>query len=209
MGNIGTAYGCIFAYVGGQAHPDFRSRTLQNKEAVRALPEGDEYPELTRNMFSITATSYPGPGLYKYQVVHFGLSMKDAHEEWDLWMRKFERLLGRMAWNEAELHLTLEPRKEQQQARFDFRWEVPPEASPSQPEQWLRTGELPYSGSRERCREWVPEAELELGERPEDPELMQRLLYAYQRTHQDEKARALWEALRRLDPERARTIELI
>ncbi len=43
-------------------------------EAIRSLPEADDYPELTRNMLSVTARSYPEPGLYKYQMVHFGLS---------------------------------------------------------------------------------------------------------------------------------------
>ncbi len=222
MGMIGTAYGCIFCPVGGESHPAFRSRVEQNQEAVRALPKTDRYPPLTRNMFAITAAAYPGPGLYKIQMVHFGLSLKDAQEEWDVWLRKLEQLLGSMYWERAELRLELDgPIGEPSQSRFDFRWEATPDVvtpgttPPPEPPNvafpsrgsWHRTGKLPYSASWERCRAWIPEAENELAGRPDDMELMERLLYAYHRMGDDNKAGALGQKLRTLDPARAQRLE--
>lgn len=206
MGIIGTAYGCIFCRVGGQSNSHFQSRSQQTENALRTLPVTDDYPGLTRNMFSITAKAYPEPGLYQYQLVHFGLSLKDAHEEWDLWIRKFERLLTDMPWEKAELRLELEPRPEQSRTCFDFRWDVPLHASPSSREQWLRQGDLPYSRSRERFKKWVAEQKA-IQEPFQDPELMQRWIVAYLRINENEKSRALYESLRELDPRRAQPMK--
>ncbi len=48
-----------------------------------------------------------------------------------------------------------------------------------------------------------------LKEKPEDTELIQRLLYAYQRIDRDDKARELYEILRELDPEAAGNVQWI
>lgn len=195
MGTIATIYGCIFCYGG----PRREELARTNEEALRSLPEEDRYPPLTRNMFALTATDYPQPGFYKYQMIHFGASLKEDGEEWDVWLKKFERLLARLEWDKAELHLSLEVR-----GRFDYTWIKPPDQAVQ-----FSGGPRYFGARRLRYLEWVPAAEEELRLRPEDASLMARLVYAYQRIDEDDKARHLFDRLLTLDPEQAKTVEWI
>lgn len=204
MGAITTIHGCIFCYMGPIRRE--ASAAERNREAIQALPEDDHYPKLTRNMFAITAMDYPEPGLYKYQMIHFGLSMKDGGEVWDVWLKKFERLLGRMEWDKAELRLDVgETFAGHDGSQFDFIWEKPHDG-----------GEVRFSGGPRwfgeelgRFQGWVPEAEAELRANPEDASLMIRLIHAYQRVGEDEKARHLFGILEAFDPQAAALVEWI
>jgi hypothetical protein len=204
MGSITTIHGCIFCYLG----PTKREQGAAgvNRTAIRTLPEDDHYPKLTRNMFGITAMDYPEPGLYKYQMIHFGASMKDGAEFWDIWLRKFERLLGRMFWDKAELRLDLGGQiAGHDQEQFDYIWEKSAEG-----------GEIQFGGGPRwfgeqlpRFRDWVPEAEEELRANPNDVSLVIRLVYCYQRVGENEKARHLYGHLATLDPLAAADVEWI
>ncbi len=81
MGKVCTIHGCIFG-----------SNIKENIDVIESLPEDDEWPRLTRNMFSITSTDYDVPGFYKVQMIHFGASIKYLDEDWDELLEKFEYL---------------------------------------------------------------------------------------------------------------------
>lgn len=71
-------------------------RALQHNRAVlNRLPADDDWPFLTRSMFS-TAGAAPERGRYRSQVVHVGASMKRVECEWHEWLPKFEALLARL-----------------------------------------------------------------------------------------------------------------
>ena len=197
MGNIATIYGCIFSY----ASQNREEQARVNDEALRSLPEEDRHPPVTRNMFAVTATGYPQPGLYKYMMIHFGASLKEDGQDWDVWLKKFERFLARMEWDEVKLHLDIEGK-----GRFDCTWQKLPDERRSVR---FSGGPRYFEGRRTRFQEWVPVAEEELRLRPDDASLMVRLVYAYQRIDEDEKARQLFERLVRIDPKQAATVEWI
>jgi hypothetical protein len=204
MGLITTIHGCIFCYLGPIRMEEEAARL--NHEATQALPEDDHYPKLTRNMFAITAMDYPEPGLYKYQMIHFGASMKDGGEVWDIWLRKFERLLGRMAWDKAELRLDVGGRiAGHDQEQFDFTWEK----SDAGGEVQFSGGPRWFGEQLQRARDWVPKAEEELRASPSDVSLLIRLIHAYERVGENEKARNLCRNLEALDPQAAADIEWI
>lgn len=71
------------------------------------LPVTDDWPFLTRSMFSIPGEN-SHEGTYRTQVIHFGASIKDAQEEWNTWLLKFETLLSRLYWFSAVVHLESE-----------------------------------------------------------------------------------------------------
>ena len=113
MGHEVIIHGAI---EGSTLDPD-RYRLLQdrNAEVIRALPETDDFPWLTRDMFALPASE--PQGTYRSQVIHFGLSLKDDPQgvgELDAWptperegihgwMTKFERLLAHLYWFGADL----------------------------------------------------------------------------------------------------------
>jgi hypothetical protein len=87
-----------------------------NAAIVRSLPDRDEeWPFLTRHMFAFAERSPEGGndrGLYKSQVIHFGVSFKDdpnpvgRSEVWEAWLGKFEELLLKnLAWVSAKVHI--------------------------------------------------------------------------------------------------------
>ena len=103
MGSESIIYGIIEGAT--WRSDDFRRLHRLNRQILdQALPMTDEWPFLTRGMFSI-----PGEecheGTYRTQVIHFGASIKDAEEEWDNWVVKFEVLLSRLYWTSALVHL--------------------------------------------------------------------------------------------------------
>jgi hypothetical protein len=84
-------------------------RLLQNRnvEVINSLPEEDEYPWLTKAMFA-----FPGQrpqGTFREQVIHFGLSLKDDPNDRErilLWIKKFESLLKKLYWWQAQVMLS-------------------------------------------------------------------------------------------------------
>jgi len=96
-----------------------------NRSVLGNLPATDEWPWLTRSMFTVPE-SYPR-GIYHTPVIHFGLSMKDdapaplastvdGRPEWpmrdrecvDGWIARFEALLRKLYWIGANVHISTE-----------------------------------------------------------------------------------------------------
>lgn len=80
-----------------------------NREVIGGLPTEDEWPFLVRDSFALPAL-YPH-GIYRTQIIHFGLSLKDEptdRDVWDLWIHKFEAVLRRMYWLRATVTLETE-----------------------------------------------------------------------------------------------------
>lgn len=104
MDQESIVYGCIKDTVSLMADAE-RLRT--NREAMLALPGADEWPFLSREMFSIPAANTLNTH-YQTDVMHFGASYKAVEYEWDQWVEQFEQLLKRMYWVSATVHLETE-----------------------------------------------------------------------------------------------------
>jgi hypothetical protein len=185
MSVVSTVHGCIFAYV--------KMDLEQNQRVIEGLPAEDFYPQLTRNMFSVTATDPAQPGLYKVQAIPFGASFKFFPDYWDVWLRKFERLLRRLAWDRAELRLRIENEV------FDYTWT----------ERGFEGGPREFGEMLPRVRGVVAEMEERLRRDSDDAMLMKSLVQVYDRVGESAKARALYARLLELDPERAARVEWI
>ena len=112
MGKVCTVHGCIFGNARG------------NINTIETLPADDDWPRLTRNMFSITSTDYDRPGFYKIQMIHFGASIKYLDEDWHEWLEKFESLLERLSWSEVFMLLTMDwPSDGFKEKRYEYKWE--------------------------------------------------------------------------------------
>jgi hypothetical protein len=106
MGMSTSLYGCIVEY---GLYNDLQSRIKNHNDvAIKSLPDFDEWPPLTRQMFSITQDSdFPTTSLtYEYQgrAIHFGGQFKSIEYEWRAWKEKFENLLTKLIWREAFVH---------------------------------------------------------------------------------------------------------
>jgi hypothetical protein len=99
----------VYGYIYGTPWKPEEYRKLQelNCEVLDSLPESDEWPFLTRSMFSV-----PGwraqEGTYQGQIIHFGASLKELEYDWPQWLAKFENLLSKLFWNSAIVHLESE-----------------------------------------------------------------------------------------------------
>lgn len=77
-----------------------------NREALSAVPDDDDWPWVVQGVFALPAP-YP-QGIYRRQIIHFGLSMKDDPYKRDLrdvWLGKFERVLRNLYWWSATTHI--------------------------------------------------------------------------------------------------------
>ncbi len=110
-------YGCIRDLPFGDAR-DCRLRRLQNQRVINRLPDQDEWPFLSREMFAVSGDA-PVFGTYQTQIIHFGASYAAVEYEWELWMRKFEELLAKMYWVSATVHLETEL-----SGNHTFHWET-------------------------------------------------------------------------------------
>jgi len=80
-------YGCIRDWP--SADPEqCRQRRANNLAAVQALPQGEAWPFIGREMFSFCRNEELG--LYQTQVIHFGASYRAVEYEWALWVQRFE-----------------------------------------------------------------------------------------------------------------------
>jgi hypothetical protein len=112
MGKICTVSGCIIG-----------NNVGKNVDLVRNLPLDDNWPKLTKNMFSISSTDYDTPGFYKVQMIHFGASIKYLDENWAEWLEKFESLLEGLSWRRAYAILTLEwPANGYDSRQYNYQW---------------------------------------------------------------------------------------
>jgi hypothetical protein len=102
-----TVYGCIMGMHGSTAN--WYGLYPLNRAVIEGLPEGDDYPPLTRSLFTVPMDyGKPGGGFYRRQIIHFGASFNHLSDFWHIWLTKFEALLRRLYWVEAHLHLDIE-----------------------------------------------------------------------------------------------------
>ena len=106
MGHETTVHGCIQ----GSAFTREEYRKLQNSniEVISKLPINDEYPFLSKSMFSIPDQK-TDQGTYKSQVIHFGGSIKGLEFGDELiWIEKMENLLKKLYWFSAVAYIETE-----------------------------------------------------------------------------------------------------
>lgn len=119
MGHQVVIYGAIHSMLSRD-----RQAYQHNHSVLDRLPITDEWPWLTRSMFS-AASEYP-VGVYEQEIIHFGLTMKDDPATRDPgpltsppilgwrydgrhcvneWVLKFEELLRNLYWLSVSLHI--------------------------------------------------------------------------------------------------------
>ena len=107
MSEESRVYGCIVGFPGPTS--DWHGVYPLNQAVVDSLPTEDDYPPLTRGIFTVPMDyGRPGSAFYREQVLHFGASFSHLSDSWPVWLAKFEALLRRLYWYEAWLHLHTE-----------------------------------------------------------------------------------------------------
>lgn len=112
MGTATRIYGCIEEY--GIQGGEMQSKIYaHNEKVIEQLPQNDEWPPLSRNMFAITDNSEfeKGKGInfaYTGRIIHFGANFKSFEQDWKIWKLKFEQLLTRLIWLSADVHFKVE-----------------------------------------------------------------------------------------------------
>jgi len=109
-------YGCIRDWPSAEPE-ESRLRRRINLAALDALPQGEGWPFIGREMFSYCQRE--DEGLQQTQVIHFGTSYRAIEYEWALWVRHFEALLDELYWTSAVVHLETELN-----GTHTFRWET-------------------------------------------------------------------------------------
>jgi hypothetical protein len=105
VGHEAILYGRIVS-ASGRPGPNFSALQDRNRTILNHMAWDDDWPWLVRSMFSLLG-HYP-KGTYRRQVIHFGASIKDEpcdRSIWDVWFVKFEKLLQRLYWSSAVVHL--------------------------------------------------------------------------------------------------------
>lgn len=115
MESESIVYGCIRDWPASDG-AEARMRRMLNARELAALPSGDAWPFLGREMFSCCENA--GEGLYLTQVIHFAASYRAVEYEWSLWVEQFEALLTRLYWSSAVVHLETELN-----GMHTFRWD--------------------------------------------------------------------------------------
>jgi hypothetical protein len=100
----------IFGYIEGSPYyteypKAYRTLQEHNTKVIHSLPEKDSYPALSMGMFH-TPDLNNGTVVFRHQVITFGSSISGI-EFGDIpeWIEKFEALLARLFWYEAEVHI--------------------------------------------------------------------------------------------------------
>lgn len=127
MGTIDIVYGYIQA-------PLEAGGAVRNREAIAALPPDDAWPPLAQPLFSF-APEVLHLGGYRTQVIHFGGAFKEIWRDWDVWLSKFERLLGECDWTRAVVHLESELL-----GNFTYAWDATPDATDRTTREWRFEG---------------------------------------------------------------------
>lgn len=104
MDQESIVYGCIKDIAACNDDP----RREVNRAAMAALPSAEDWPFLSREMFSIPPKACGFSNSYHTEVLHFGSSYKAIEYEWEQWIGKFEELLSQMYWVSATVHLETE-----------------------------------------------------------------------------------------------------
>jgi hypothetical protein len=102
MGMETRLYGCIVEFA-----RDENLHYSHNEKIISELPEIDDWPPLSKNMFGITHSNPTDGSNYAYygRIIHFGASFKTIEYEWKEWKDKFENLLTRLFWSSAYVHM--------------------------------------------------------------------------------------------------------
>lgn len=104
MDQESIVYGCIKDVADGE---NILERLEANRKAMLDLPSIDDWPLVSREMFSLPSYQH-GQKTYQTEVIHFGASYKAVEYEWSQWIEQFEALLSRMYWVSATVHLETE-----------------------------------------------------------------------------------------------------
>ncbi|MGH1542453.1 MAG: hypothetical protein ACRBHB_18660 [Arenicella sp.] len=109
----------VYGFIEGATYTQENYRKYQNLnlEILQRLPDKDEYPYLSRQMFSAPPANN-SQGTFRVQVIHFGGSIKGLEwEEIDVWISKFENLLKQLYWFSAVAHINPEI-----DSNYQFTW---------------------------------------------------------------------------------------
>lgn len=140
MNQESVVYGCIQDMALANNPEQLHSQRQHNRQVLMSLPGLEEWPLLSREMFSLPVAPLSLDQV-QTDVMHFGCSYNAVEYEWQQWIDRFEALLKNMYWVSAMVHLETEFN-----GRHTFSWEA--EDSFHQPD----SGELAL-----RC-EWSREA---------------------------------------------------
>jgi hypothetical protein len=87
------------------------------------LPEADQWPPLSRGMFSFSPNETFLRGhvttTFRGQVIYFGGSFSKLYLGWAEWLEKFESLLRGLYWEHAVVALVTEL-----MGHFTYRWDA-------------------------------------------------------------------------------------
>ena len=134
-------------------------------------------------------------------MISFGGSFKSLTDSWDIWLRKFQRLLRSMACGRTELRVI----HSDGTGDYLYVWT----RRPLEDEWTFHGGPRELGEELARIRAWIPEGEAELVRQPDNADLMSNLISAYDRVGFGQKARDLLEWLTRVAPDVVRDIEWI
>lgn len=118
MDQESVVYGCIKDTIYSSESDQMEFHRQVNEGVMTDLPSVDDWPLLSREMFSMPATANDLDDV-NTNVVHFGTSYKAVEHEWEQWIGKFESMLKRMYWVSATVHLDTELN-----GRHTFTWEA-------------------------------------------------------------------------------------
>lgn len=139
MDQESVVYGCIKDLIYSDELDQFDVHQAVNQTVMAQLPSVDDWPLLSREMFSMAVM---GSDLSdsNTHVVHFGSSYKSIEYEWEQWINSFEAMLKKMYWVSATVHLETELN-----GRHTFTWEA------------ANDGHIPDSGDFSVRCEWSRE----------------------------------------------------
>ena len=117
MDQESVVYGCIKDTVYSDESDHLFQRRETNKQVMQQLPSIEDWPLLSREMFSMPELAVDVDDT-NTNVMHFGTSYKAVEYEWEDWIGKFEAMLKKMYWVSATVHLDTEFN-----GRHTFIWE--------------------------------------------------------------------------------------
>ncbi len=98
-----VVYGCIK----NVAPLDSTEHRRSNRQAMLELPSAESWSLLNREMFAVP-DKHCGDLELSTDVMHFGASYRGVEHEWQYWLEQFEKLLRKMYWVSATVHLETE-----------------------------------------------------------------------------------------------------
>ncbi|MEE8056864.1 MAG: hypothetical protein V3T17_03365 [Pseudomonadales bacterium] len=104
MNRESVVYGCIKDMLVSHSAEEMRRHRQNNREVMMSLPSIEDWPLLSREMFSMPVQVMDVDEVHA-DVVHFGTSYKAVEYEWQEWIKKFENMLKNMYWVSATVHL--------------------------------------------------------------------------------------------------------